>query len=120
MTLDPKYEVNPNEVSDTKWVSKADLEAFFQDPGASLRQNTFARKDFSRAPQVEANQILGTQTTASTFTPWFRLIAESFLYKWWDALLASRPQNGSALLDAKALVAEVEKDKEAMGQIIRM
>lgn len=89
LTLDPKYEVNPNEVSDTKWVSKADLEAFFQDP-------------------------------ASTFTPWFRLIAESFLYKWWDALLASRPQNGSALLDAKALVAEVEKDKEAMGQIIRM
>ena len=55
LTLDPKYEVNPNEVSDTKWVSKADLEAFFQDPGASLRQNTFARKDFSRAPQVEAN-----------------------------------------------------------------
>lgn len=35
LTLDPKYEINPNEVSDTKWVSKADLEAFFQDPGAS-------------------------------------------------------------------------------------
>lgn len=23
----------------------------------------------------------------NSFTPWFRLIAESFLYKWWDALL---------------------------------
>lgn len=28
---DPKFVANPNEVSDTKWVSKADLQAFFQD-----------------------------------------------------------------------------------------
>lgn len=33
LTHDPKVDVNPNEVSDTKWVSKADLEAFFRDPG---------------------------------------------------------------------------------------
>ena len=26
--------------------------------------------------------------TAKSFTPWFKLIASSFLYKWWDALLA--------------------------------
>lgn len=26
--------------------------------------------------------------TALTFTPWFKLIAKSFLYKWWDTLLA--------------------------------
>lgn len=32
---DPTINVSPNEVSDTKWVSKADLEAFFQDPGSS-------------------------------------------------------------------------------------
>ena len=32
----PSIEVNPNEVSDTKWVSKEELEAFFKDPGASL------------------------------------------------------------------------------------
>ena len=25
--------------------------------------------------------------TGNSFTPWFRLIAESFLYKWWDALI---------------------------------
>lgn len=25
--------------------------------------------------------------SGNSFTPWFRLIAESFLYKWWDALL---------------------------------
>ncbi|GAA5946048.1 hypothetical protein JCM3775_007201 [Rhodotorula graminis] len=88
LTLDPKFEVNPNEVSGTKWLSKAELDAFFQDP-------------------------------TSTFTPWFRLIAESFLYKWWDALLASRTSD-SALLDAKALIPLVEAAKDDMAQIIRM
>lgn len=29
---EPEMDINKNEVSDTKWVSKADLEAFFQDP----------------------------------------------------------------------------------------
>ncbi|KAL7339061.1 isopentenyl-diphosphate delta-isomerase [Rhodotorula toruloides] len=88
LTLDPKTNINPNEVSDVKWVSKADLEEFFKDP-------------------------------SSTFTPWFRLIAESFLYKWWDALLALR-KDQSQPLDAKALIAEVEKEKATMGSIIRM
>lgn len=55
----------------------------------------------------------------STFTPWFRLIAESFLYKWWDALLASRA-SPSDRLDAKALIPEVEKAKAEMAEIIRM
>ena len=27
-------------------------------------------------------------STALTFTPWFKLIAKSFLYRYWDALLA--------------------------------
>ncbi|BGP09171.1 isopentenyl-diphosphate delta-isomerase idi1 [Rhodotorula toruloides] len=88
LTLDPKTNINPNEVSDVKWVSKADLEKFFKDP-------------------------------SSTFTPWFRLIAESFLYKWWDALLALR-KDQSQPLDAKALIAEVEEEKATMGSIIRM
>ncbi|BGP25640.1 isopentenyl-diphosphate delta-isomerase [Rhodotorula toruloides] len=88
LTLDPKTDINPNEVSDVKWVSKADLEEFFKDP-------------------------------SSTFTPWFRLIAESFLYKWWDALLASR-KDESQPLDAKALIAEAEDEKATMGSIIRM
>lgn len=55
----------------------------------------------------------------STFTPWFKLIAESFLYKWWDALLDSRTAP-SASLDAKDLNKVVAQEKETMGQIIRM
>lgn len=55
----------------------------------------------------------------STFTPWFKLIAESFLYKWWDALLDSRKGQGS-LLDAKDLNEVVAKEQETMGEIIRM
>ncbi|KAH8915590.1 isopentenyl-diphosphate delta-isomerase [Atractiella rhizophila] len=56
IVADVPLEPSPNEVSDTKYVSKDELEAFFKDP-----QNSF--------------------------TPWFKLIAQSFLYKWWDHLL---------------------------------
>ncbi|GAA5949013.1 hypothetical protein JCM3765_003983 [Sporobolomyces pararoseus] len=55
----------------------------------------------------------------STFTPWFKLIAESFLYKWWDALLDSRKSQGD-LLDAKDLNEVVAKEQGTMGEIIRM
>ncbi|BGP33160.1 isopentenyl-diphosphate delta-isomerase idi1 [Rhodotorula toruloides] len=89
VTLDPKTDIILNGVSDVKWVSKADVEEFFEGP------------------------------LSSTFTPWFRLIAESFLYKWWDALLASRKDELQPL-DAQALIAEVEKEKATMGSIIRM
>jgi len=47
------------------------------------------------------------------------LIAESFLYKWWDALLESRNSEG-ALLDAKDLNEVVAKEQATMGEIIRM
>ncbi|GAA6019875.1 hypothetical protein JCM11491_004850 [Sporobolomyces phaffii] len=57
----------------------------------------------------------------STFTPWFKLIAESFLYKWWDALLDSRSRSEpGAALDAKALNEVVAKEQATMGEIIRM
>ncbi|GAA5855044.1 hypothetical protein JCM5353_005671 [Sporobolomyces roseus] len=56
----------------------------------------------------------------STFTPWFKLIAESFLYKWWDALMDSREQGEGKVLDAKRLRSVVEREKEVMGGIIRM
>ncbi|KAM0786557.1 hypothetical protein ACM66B_002013 [Microbotryomycetes sp. NB124-2] len=88
LTHDPKLNINPNEVSDAKWVSKDELQEFFRDP-------------------------------ASTFTPWFRLITESFLYKWWDALLASRTEQ-AAPLDARALIPLVELQKDEMASIIRM
>ncbi|CAD6582402.1 MAG: isopentenyl-diphosphate delta-isomerase idi1 [Cyphobasidiales sp. Tagirdzhanova-0007] len=55
-TADVTIEPNPNEVSDTCWVSKPELEVMFRQEGNS-------------------------------FTPWFRLIAESFLHKWWDSLV---------------------------------
>lgn len=56
---------------------------------------------------------------ASTFTPWFKLIAESFLYKWWDALLATKPA-GAARVDAKDLRGQVELSKAELSEIIRM
>jgi len=87
LTLDPSLNINPNEVSATRWVSKQDLEEFFKDP-------------------------------ESTFTPWFKLIAESFLYKWWDALMDTK--EGEKELDAKRLRSVVEGEKEVMGGIIRM
>ncbi|GAA5890108.1 hypothetical protein JCM6882_009228 [Rhodosporidiobolus microsporus] len=81
LTLDPETDLNLNEVSAVKWVSKDELEAFFQDP-------------------------------ESTFTPWFKLIAQSFLYKWWDSLLATRSASSSSSepLDAKNLIRLVEQD----------
>ncbi|KAM0751285.1 isopentenyl-diphosphate delta-isomerase [Meredithblackwellia eburnea MCA 4105] len=88
LTLDPKLEPSPNEVSDIKWVSKEELDTFFAD-------------------------------STNAFTPWFKLIAQSFLYKWWDALLASRKSPEEAL-DAKVLIPQVEALKEEMAGIIRM
>jgi isopentenyl-diphosphate delta-isomerase len=42
LTHDPKMDINPNEVSATRWVSKADLEAFFQDPGESRSSTRYS------------------------------------------------------------------------------
>ena len=55
---------------------------------------------------------------ANDFTPWFKLIAESCLYKWWDALLASR--SGDEPLDARKLLPQVKIEVKEMGGIIRM
>ena len=49
---------NPNEVKDTKYVSQEGLKQFI------------AEADENGIP----------------ITPWFRLIVENFLYKWWDQL----------------------------------
>lgn len=57
-------------------------------------------------------------SSANDFTPWFKLIAESFLYKWWDALLASR--TAGEALDARRLIPQVEAEAAEMGGIIRM
>lgn len=39
LTLDPEIEPNLNEVSDIKWVSKVELQAFFLDPCTSFASN---------------------------------------------------------------------------------
>lgn len=88
LTLDPDFKPNENEVSDTKWVSKSELQDFFRD-------------------------------SSVTFTPWFKLIAESFLYKWWDALLASR-KDESELLEACSIEPLVKENAAEMANIIRM
>lgn len=36
LTLDPTMDPSPNEVSDVKWVSKQELEAFFAEPCSFL------------------------------------------------------------------------------------
>lgn len=96
----------PNEVSDTKWVSKSDLIQFFLDPST-----------FPPFPPFPSIQL--TRRPGSEFTPWFKLIAETFLYKWWDLLLASRTAPG-ALLDAKSLIPHVAGEQAVMGEIMRM
>lgn len=62
---DPQLAVNPNEVRDTTWVSQAELRQLFRDADAD-------------------------STSASKFTPWFKLICESMLYEWWDAMIEGR------------------------------
>ncbi|KAJ3064084.1 isopentenyl-diphosphate delta-isomerase idi1 [Podochytrium sp. JEL0797] len=55
---DVDLEPSANEVKSVQYVSKDELKQMFE--------------------TAEANGIL--------MTPWFRLIAENFLYKWWDSL----------------------------------
>jgi len=64
---DVTLDVNQNEVQATRWVSADELRQMFRD--------------------VE------TQTgddKALKYTPWFRLICESMLFQWWDALVQGR------------------------------
>ncbi|KAK5947491.1 isopentenyl-diphosphate delta-isomerase idi1 [Knufia obscura] len=60
---DPELDVNVNEVKDVRWVSLDELKQMFHDV------ETQSGKD----------QDL-------KYTPWFKLICESMLYKWWEAL----------------------------------
>ena len=62
---DVTLDINANEVKDTMWVSKEELQSMFNDEHAKVGKH----KDFK-------------------YTPWFRLICETMLYEWWDALFA--------------------------------
>ena len=59
MQRDVDFVPNPEEVRDAKYFSKEELKAFIQN--------------------AQANNI--------PLTPWFALIAEDYLWGWWDALL---------------------------------
>jgi isopentenyl-diphosphate Delta-isomerase len=59
VTLD----INKNEVRDTRWVSADELKQMFKDVESKSGQD----RDLK-------------------YTPWFRLICESFLFNWWSAL----------------------------------
>ena len=61
---EPGLDINRNEVRETAWVSQDELKQLFTDAETKVGPG----KDF-------------------TFTPWFRLICESMLFDWWDAMV---------------------------------
>lgn len=78
-------------------------------PSTSLSTDRLSTRRPSTPPLFHSH-LPHLTLTESTFTPWFKLIAQSFLYKWWDALLASRTAGSTDKLDAKVLIKEVEKE----------
>ncbi|KAJ9662859.1 isopentenyl-diphosphate delta-isomerase idi1 [Neophaeococcomyces mojaviensis] len=60
---DPTMNINENEVKDVRWVSRDELKQMFKD----VQTQSGKDKDLK-------------------YTPWFRLICESMLYQWWEAL----------------------------------
>ncbi|WFD45597.1 isopentenyl-diphosphate Delta-isomerase [Malassezia furfur] len=77
LTTPVTLNVNPNEVCDVKWVSMDEL------------------------------KTLMNELDPSAFTPWFKLIVNEFLFKWWQSLLDQPRQDGK--YDAKML-ADLEND----------
>lgn len=63
---DLKLDINPNEVKSTRYVSREELVALFKDAGIFLL-------DYLETDKIK-------------ITPWFKLIVENFLFKWWDRL----------------------------------
>jgi isopentenyl-diphosphate delta-isomerase len=60
-------DINENEVQDTRWVTADELKQMFKD----------------------ADSKTGVDK-ALKYTPWFKLICEELLFKWWDALRESK------------------------------
>jgi len=60
---DPELKINKNEVKDVRWVSMDELKQMFKDV------ETQSGKDKNLK-----------------YTPWFKLICETMLYQWWEAL----------------------------------
>jgi isopentenyl-diphosphate Delta-isomerase len=63
---DLDLDINPNEVKSTHYVSREELKDLFKDSGKIL--------------------IFIVENGSVKITPWFKLIVENFLFKWWDSL----------------------------------
>lgn len=69
-----------------------------------------------------ANEFEFNRMTGNSFTPWFKLIVENYLYGWWDQLLQQRT-NGridAMNLRDKGLVGQKLKGVDDRNTIIRM
>jgi isopentenyl-diphosphate Delta-isomerase len=64
---DVTLDINKNEVQATRWVSADELRQMFKD----VETQSGSDKDLK-------------------YTPWFRLICEAMLFKWWDALVGGK------------------------------
>lgn len=96
LTADVTVEPNLNEIRDYKYVSKAELQAMFEDPGTSSR--TALRR--SVVPDLRS---------ANSFTPWFKLIARDFLFGWWDELIKRKGADGKVYAKSLAGVTDGSK-----------
>lgn len=79
-----------NEISDHKYVSKAELQEMFANPGMPYFSLIYVS-----TPLTPALYRLFHRTYTpidlrleNAFTPWFKLIARDFLFGWWDELLS--------------------------------
>ena len=53
----------------------------------------------------------------NSFTPWFKLIVNKYLYGWWDQLLERRVEGK---VEARSLGTQKLKDVDDRNEIIRM
>lgn len=75
-----KLDVNPNECRDVKYVSATELKEMFKD---ECKFFFF----FNMVHFVLLRMILTIfYFLAHVFTPWFKLICDSYLFKWWENL----------------------------------
>lgn len=87
IAVKPTLKPSPNEVSAVKWVSQQELKDLM---------HSLDRTSHLLPPRRFSDLFL-----ASSFTPWFKLIASKYLFGWWDALLKTAEPNGK--LDATSL-----------------
>jgi isopentenyl-diphosphate delta-isomerase len=83
MTGDVTVAPNPNEIRDYKYVSKAELQAMFEQPG---KYRSLLPSESRADSRIE-----------NSFTPWFKLIARDFLFGWWDELDQHRNKEGKVV-----------------------